>query len=155
MTEKKLKLEVDTKEFELPETEYIRDIDNRVFQGIILQTLAKIPGISLLEGNFIDHIFGRSEGVKGIYTEQDPKSCSISAKVEVAIAYGLSIPEKAEEIQTKVVEELVHMTGLRVSHVHVVFKDLIPSDLVKKAPQNQLKPAAKASSHTGAYSEIF
>src|SRR4029077_8049990 len=97
MNEKKVKLDslkVDTKEFELPETEYIRDIDNRVFQGIILQTLAKIPGISLLEGNFIDHIFGRSEGVKGIHTEQDPKTCSISAKVEVAIGYGISIPEK-------------------------------------------------------------
>ncbi len=154
MIEKKVKVEsmkVDTKEFELPETEYIRDIDNRVFQGIILQTLAKIPGISLLEGNFIDHIFGRSEGVKGIHTEQDAKTCSISAKVEVAIAYGLSIPEKAEEIQTKVVHELVHMTGLRVSHVHVVFKELIPQDGAKK-PQ---LPKEKSSQHPGEYSDIF
>lgn len=149
MTEKKTK--VDTKEFELPETEYIRDIDNRVFQGIILQTLAKIPGISLLEGNFIDHIFGRSEGVKGIHTEQDPKSCSISAKVEVAIGYGISIPEKAEEIQSKVVQELVKMTGLRVSHVHVVFKDLIPPDSAKKAHT----PKEKAPQHPGDYSDIF
>ena len=154
MTEKKAKfdsLKVDTKEFELPETEYIRDIDNRVFQGIILQTLAKIPGISLLEGNFIDHIFGRSEGVKGIHTEQDPKSCSISVKVEVAIGYGISIPEKAEEIQTRVVQELVRMTGLRVSHVHVVFKDIIPSDAAKK-PQAAKE---KAPQHPGDYSDIF
>ena len=28
---------VDTKEFELPETLFIRDIDNKVFQGIVLQ----------------------------------------------------------------------------------------------------------------------
>jgi uncharacterized alkaline shock family protein YloU len=154
MTEKKAKFEphkVDTKEFELPETEYIRDIDNRVFQGIILQTLAKIPGISLLEGNFIDHIFGRTEGVKGIHTEQDPKSCSISAKVEVAIGYGISIPEKAEEIQTKVVQELVKMTGLRVSHVHVVFKDLIPPESAKR-PQ---MPKEKTAQHPGDYSDIF
>ncbi len=152
MTERKVKVEplkVDTKEFELPETEYIRDIDNRVFQGIILQTLAKIPGIALLEGNFIDHIFGRSEGVKGIHTEQDPKTCSISARVEVAIGYGISIPEKAEEIQTKVVQELVRMTGLRVSHVHVVFKELIPPDAAKKAP------ALKEKGHPGDYSDIF
>ncbi|MBS0634797.1 MAG: Asp23/Gls24 family envelope stress response protein [Verrucomicrobia bacterium] len=147
MTEK---VKVDTKEFELPETEYIRDIDNRVFQGIILQTLAKIPGISLLEGNFIDHIFGRSEGVKGIHTEQDPKTCSISAKVEVAIGYGLSIPDKAEEIQTKVVQELVKMTGLRVSHIHVVFKELIPPDNGKKS-----QPAKEKITHTGDYSDIF
>jgi uncharacterized alkaline shock family protein YloU len=151
MTEKKATIKLDTKEFELPETEYIRDIDNRVFQGIILQTLSKIAGISLLEGNFIDHIFGRSEGVKGIHTEQDAKSCSISAKVEVAIAYGLSIPDKAEEIQTKVVQELVKMTGLRVSHVHVVFKELIPQDTTKK-PQ---MPKEKAPQHPGDYSDIF
>ncbi|MCE5293796.1 MAG: Asp23/Gls24 family envelope stress response protein [Chlamydiales bacterium] len=154
MTEKKAKfdsLKVDTKEFELPETEYIRDIDNRVFQGIILQTLAKIPGISLLEGSFIDHIFGRTEGVKGIHTEQDPKSCSISVKVEVAIGYGISIPEKAEEIQTRVVQELVRMTGLRVSHVHVVFKDIIPSDSAKK-PQAAKE---KTPQHPGDYSDIF
>lgn len=154
MNEKKIKLDplkVDTKEFELPETEYIRDIDNRVFQGIILQTLAKIPGISLLEGNFIDHILGRSEGVKGIHTEQDPNSCSISAKVEVAIAYGVSIPEKAEEIQTKVVQELVRMTGLRVSQVHVVFKELIPQESNKKQPAAKDKTHA----HPASYSDIF
>ncbi len=154
MNEKKIKLDplkVDTKEFELPETEYIRDIDNRVFQGIILQTLAKIPGISLLEGNFIDHILGRSEGVKGIHTEQDPNSCSISAKVEVAIAYGVSIPEKAEEIQTKVVQELVRMTGLRVSQVHVVFKELIPQESNKK----QTAGKDKTHAHPASYSDIF
>jgi len=152
MTEKKSKLEFDTKEFELPETEYIRDIDNRVFQGIILQTLAKIPGISLLEGNVIDHLFGRTEGVKGIHTEQDPKTCSISARVEVAIAYGLSIPEKAEEIQSKVVHELVRMTGLRVSHVHVVFKELIPA---AELPKKSSAQPQKAVSHPGDYSDIF
>ncbi len=154
MTEKKSKFDpvkIDPKEFELPDTEYIRDIDNRVFQGIILQTLSKITGISLLEGNFIDHIFGRTEGVKGIHTEQDEKSCSISAKVEVAIAYGISIPEKAEEIQTKVVEELVRMTGLRVSHVHVVFKELIAPESVKKAHMAK----EKAPQHPGDYSDIF
>lgn len=154
MVEKKIKVEplkVDTKEFELPETEYIRDIDNRVFQGIILQTLSKIPGISLLEGNFIDHILGRSEGVKGIHTEQDPKTHSISAKVEVAISYGVSIPEKAEEIQSKVVHELVRMTGLRVSQVHVVFKELIPTDAAKKHEHHK----EKSSHHTDSYSDIF
>lgn len=142
-------LKVDTKEFELPETEYIRDIDNRVFQGIILQTLAKISGISLLEGNFIGNIFGTSDGIKGIHTEQDPKTCSISARVEVAIGYGISIPEKAEEIQTKIVQELVRMTGLRVSHVHVVFKELISPEMNKKPSHT------KEKDHPGNYSDIF
>ena len=75
---------------------------------------------------------------------------TISAKIEVAISYGISIPEKAEEIQTNVVQELVRMTGLHVSHIHVVFKELIPSDLPKKL-------ALKNMPHTppGEYSDIF
>lgn len=156
MTEKKSKVEnlkLDTKEFELPETEYIRDIDNRVFQGIILQCLAKIPGISPVEGNFLDHVLGRKEGIKGIHTEQDPKTHSISAKVEVAVAYGVSIPEKAEEIQTKVVQELVRMTGLHVSQVHVVFKELVQEATEQKNVPQCTKQSSKT--HAGDYSDIF
>ncbi len=116
---------VDTKEFELPETVFVRDIDNRVFQGIIVACLSKINGISLLEGNFIDNILGRQEGVKGIHTEQDLKQHSINVRVEVNVAYGVSIPQKAEEIQTKIAEEIVKMTGLHVASVHVIFKGLM------------------------------
>ena len=70
---------VDPKELDLPETVYVRDIENRVFQGIVLQCLAKINGVSLLEGNLIDNILGRGslEGIKGIHAEQDEKNHSI------------------------------------------------------------------------------
>jgi len=128
------KRKVDTKEFELPETLFIRDIENRVFQGIVLQCLAKIEGIALVEGNFIDNIFGRSaaEGVKGIIAEQDNKNHSISIKIEVNIGYGLSIPEKAEEIQAKAAEEITKLTGLHVACIHVVFKNVVALDQTKK-----------------------
>lgn len=123
---------VDTKEFELPETTFVRDIENRVFQGIVLQCLSQIPGISPIEGNFLDNILGRLEGVKGIHAEQDLKNHSISIKAEVNVAYGISIPEKAEEIYTKIAEGITKMTGLHVSSVHVVFKGLIQEDGAKK-----------------------
>src|SRR5271169_4855834 len=86
---------VDTKEFELPETLFIRDIENKVFQGIVLQCLSRIEGIALVEGNLIDSILGRggTEGVKGITAEQDNKNHSVSIKIEVSICYGVSIPE--------------------------------------------------------------
>lgn len=151
MAEKKAKVEalkVDTKEFELPETLYVRDIDNRVFQGIILQTLSKIQGISPIEGGFIGHILGQSHTAKGITAEQDPKTQSISATIEVRVAYGVSIPEKAEEIQTKVARELSSMTGLHVSSVHVVFKELIPQD----SPTKKQTPSAP---YSGDYSDVF
>mgnify|MGYP000234530260 CR=1 FL=1 len=124
---------VDTKEFELPETLFIRDVENRVFQGIVLQCLSQIEGITLVEGNFIDNILGRGavEGVKGIYSEQDNKNHSVSIKIEVNICYGYSIPEKAEEIQTIIAEEITKLTGLHVSCVHVVFKSIISPEQAK------------------------
>ncbi len=137
MIDKKLKVEskkIDTKEFELPETIFSRDIDEKVFQGIIVQCLANIDGISLVGGNFIDNIFGRNgpEGVKGINADQNNKNQTIDITIEINICYGNSIPEKAEEIQTKVAEEIMRLTGLHVSSVHVVFKNVISYEQMKK-----------------------
>ena len=129
---------VDTKELELPDTTYVRDIENRVFQGIVLQSLAEIPGISPIEGSLIDSFLGRQEGVKGIHTEQDPKSHSVSIKVEVNVAYGVSIPQKADEIQAKITEDVTKMTGLHVAQVHVVFKGLILLESQKKQGLQQI-----------------
>ncbi len=118
---------VDTKEFELPDTLFVRDIENSVFQGIVFQCLSKIEGISPVEGNFMEHIFGRGaiETPKGISIEQDNKHHSVGVKIEVNILYGYSIPEKAEEIQGLCSEEITRLTGLHVSSVHVVFKNML------------------------------
>jgi uncharacterized alkaline shock family protein YloU len=129
---------LDRKELELPDTLFVRDIENRVFQGIVYQCLSKVEGISLVEGNFIDNFFDRGslEGVKGIYAEQDSKNTSVSVKIEVNILYGYSIPEKAEEIQILVAEEIMRLTGLHVSNVHVIFKNVV-SELPKPLEDNQ------------------
>ena len=119
--------EIDTKELELPETLFVRDVEGRVFQSICLQALARIEGVETLEGNLIDSLFGRDrqESAKGIFVEQDQKNHSVNIKIEINVAYGVCIPEKAEEIQTKLVEEISTITGLHVGCVHVVFKNLI------------------------------
>lgn len=127
---------IDQKEFELPETTFSRDIENRVFQSIVMQTLAKIQHVALAEGNFIDNIFGKSahEGLRAIQAEQDSKSHSVKIRIEVGIEFGVPIPEKADEIQTKVSEEVTRLTGLHVDSVHVIFKNLIP-------PESQRRPS--------------
>lgn len=133
------KKKVDTKEFEIPETIFIRDIEDKVFQSIVLQCLSQIEGISLVEGNFIDHLLGRSsEGLKGISAEQDEKKHSVNIKVEVNIVFGISIPQKAEEIQTKIAEEITKMTGLHVSSVHVVIKNVVSPE--QASPENEPNP---------------
>lgn len=145
MNEKSGKTEagkIDTKEFEIPETTFSCDIDNRVFQGIILQCLANIEGISLIEGNFIDNILGRSgpESIKGIVVEQDNKTQTIEIKVEINICYGNSIPAKAEEIQTRIAQEIVRLTGLHLSGIHVIFRNVVPYEQMKKALAPQTSP---------------
>jgi uncharacterized alkaline shock family protein YloU len=118
--------EMDRRELDLPETVFSRDIESKVFQSIVLQCIAKIEGVSLLGGSLIDNLLGRDavDRIKGISVEQDQKLHSVAIDVEVNILYGVSIPEKAEEIQNKIAEEISSLTGLHVSRVHVIFKGL-------------------------------
>ena len=118
---------VDTKEFELPQTVFSRDIETRVIQVIILYCLGKIEGVGLMGANLIDTLFGReAERVKGIYVEQDSKNYQIKVNIEITVAYGVCIPEKAEEIQNKIVQDITSLTGLHVASVHVVIKGISP-----------------------------
>lgn len=119
--------QVDTKAFELPETTFVRDIETRVFQSIVVQCLSHIAGVAIADGSLIDTLLGRdaSERVSAVHVEQDQKNHSVSIKVEVNVAYGVPIPQKAEEIQSHVVKDISSFTGLHVSCVHVVFKNLI------------------------------
>lgn len=117
---------MDAREIELPNTVFIRDIDSRVLQGIVLQVLSKIENIGLIEGNLFDSLLGRDmDRVKGILVAQEEKGKSVNIRIEINILYGVSIPEKSEEIQSKITEEITQWTGLHVSSIHVVFKDLI------------------------------
>lgn len=120
----------DAKEFELPETVFVTNIDTKLLQGIVLQCLAKIEGIAIVEGTLIDSIFGRGATDKGasILADQDDKSHAVSIKVEVNVRYGVSIPQKAEEIHSRISEEITNLTGLHVGTVQVVFRGLIPSE---------------------------
>lgn len=124
--------EMDRKELDFPDTVFSRDIESRVFQAIAIKVLATIEGIQLLEGNILASLLGREghEKVKGINVEQDQKSHSVSLKVELNVAYGLSIPEKAEEIQAKITDEICELTGLHVGGVHIIFKNLISETIV-------------------------
>lgn len=138
--------EVDTKELELPDTVFVRDIESKVFQTIALQVLLNIEGVFILEGNIIDSFFGRDgpDRIKGIYVEQDLKNHSVTVKLEVNIAYGIPLPDKAEEIQNKIALEISHLTGLHVGCIHVVFKNFI---LPKEARQEETEEKAKELSY--------
>jgi len=120
--------ETDSKELNFADTVFVRDIETRVFQTITIKCLSNIEGIALLEGTLFDNFLGREgvERIKGIHVEQDSKSHSVNIKIELNVAYGISIPEKSEEIQTKLVDNIVKLTGLHVASVHIIFKNVLP-----------------------------
>ncbi len=150
--------QIDRKEIELPETVFIRDIETKVFQSIVLQSLSQIEGVETLEGNLFDNLLGDGlDGVKGIHVDQDQKNHSINARIEINVAYGISIPEKAEEIQNKVAQDISRLTHLHVGLVHVIFKNLISS---KPKPgidiEEMLDKRAKVmKSSSERYEEVF
>ncbi len=110
-------------ELHYPDTTYIQNIDDRVFQSIVLECLGRVPGVTCATGNLFDNLLGRgSDRLRGIHIAQEAKSHSVGIKVEVDIEYGLSIPEKSEEIQLEVSTAITKLTGLHVSSVHVIFK---------------------------------
>jgi uncharacterized alkaline shock family protein YloU len=119
--------QIDKKELELPDTIFIRDIESKVFQSIIVRCIEHIEGVETLEGSLFDSLLGRDslDVTKGIHVEQDQKNHAVNIKVEVNVAYGTCISEKAEEIQAKIVEDVSHLTGLHVGRVHIIFKNLI------------------------------
>lgn len=119
---------MDSKELNFPDTVFVHDVESRVFQAITVKALAEIKGIGLIGGNLIDHLLGREghDRIKGIYVEQDQKNQTVSVKLEINIGYGIALPAKAQEIQSKVTDRISELTGLHVGYVHVVFKDLIP-----------------------------
>lgn len=117
---------LDARELDFPETVFIRDIENRVFQSLVLKAIDQVEGVYPLEANLIGNLLnmGHTESFKGIYVDQDSKNHSVSVKVELNIGYGISIPHKAAELQAKISEEIVKFTGLHVAQVHTVFKGM-------------------------------
>jgi uncharacterized alkaline shock family protein YloU len=143
--------QIDKKELVLPDTIFIRDIESKVFQSIIFRCIEGIGGVETLEGSLFDSLLGRDslDGVKGIHVEQDQKNHAVNVRVEVNVSYGTSIPEKAEEIQAKIVEDISHLTGLHVGSVHIIFKNLISTkqkEDVEELVEKQIKRAKQLSS---------
>lgn len=142
--------QIDKKELELPDTIFIRDIESKVFQSIVVRCIETIEGVETLEGSLFDSLLGRDslDGVKGVHVEQDQKNHAVNIRVEVNVAYGTSIPEKAEEIQAKIVEDISHLTGLHVGSVHIIFKNLISpkqEENIEAVVEKQIKRAKQAA----------
>lgn len=147
--------QIDMKEVELPETVFIRDIESKVFQSIVLQALSQVEGVETLEGSLFDNLLGDSlDGIKGIHVDQDQKTHSVNVRIEINVAYGICIPDKAEEIQNKILQEISRLTSLHVGAVHVIFKNLI-SHKAKPNLEEMLEKKVKSIKPSESYNELF
>jgi uncharacterized alkaline shock family protein YloU len=118
---------MDLKELNFPETVFSSDIESKVFQGIVAHVISQIEGIQLVSKGLIDSLLNRDalENFSAIFIEQDEKQHSISIKIEIDIQFGVSIPEKAEEVQSKIIKAISSYCGLHVSSIHLIFKNII------------------------------
>lgn len=111
-------------------TTFSINVDNRVIESIVSKSLMTIEGVELIGTNRLDSILGRDpiSKVSAIHVEQDYKEQLTNLKIELNIAYGLSIPEKAEEVQKKIRDEVTRLTGMQIGYIHVIFKNLISQE---------------------------
>jgi len=123
---------------------YIQDIESKVFQAITYQVLKEIASIELVEGSILDSFLGveGAEKIKAIHVELDETNPFVSFKIDLNILYGVSIPEKSEEIQNKVKVKVEELTGYQIGFIHLVFKNIVfPQSLdsmIEKASQVDL-----------------
>lgn len=119
---------IDVKEIELPNTEFIFDIESKVLQSICYQCITQIEGLVPLESGLIDNLLGH-EYLKGIHVQQDSKQHAVLIKIDVNVVYGIRLPQVAEQLQTLIVKQISELTGLHVGTVHVIFKNLLSSSV--------------------------
>jgi uncharacterized alkaline shock family protein YloU len=134
---------------DLTETVFLTDIENKVFQAIVFQTLQEISSIELIEGSIFDTLLGGEEGerMKGIHIECDEAQPTVNVKIELNILYGVCIPEKSLEIELKVKEKITQLTGFHVGLIHVTFKNVVCpkslQELIDKASEQPLSMPEK------------
>ena len=74
------------------------------------------------------------------------------------IRYGIPIPDKAEEIQSKVAEEITRLSGLHVAAVHVIFRNVYlnnPKPLVDKTTNSDEAPVLLGGHVDEEYTDEF
>jgi uncharacterized alkaline shock family protein YloU len=126
------------------ETVFLTDIETKVFQAIVFQTLQEINSIELIEGSIFDTLLGGEEGerMRGIHIECDETKPTVNVKIELNILYGVCIPEKSVEIELKVKEKITQLTGFHIGLIHVTFKNIVfPKSLQELIEKASEKPA--------------
>ena len=89
---------------------------------------SQADGVFSMSGSLatsFSELLGRSSLGKGVKLVQDDAG-NLRADVYVTLAYGVSIPKTALEIQKRVKQQLLFMTGLEIQEVDVHVEGIMP-----------------------------
>jgi uncharacterized alkaline shock family protein YloU len=101
-------------------------IDNEVLASIAGVAATSVPGVNRVIRGLVSGIKrvigkGKETGIKVVLGEGE-----VSFELSIAVEYGTNIPEITYQVQKKIKEEVEKMSGLKVSNVDVIVKEVRP-----------------------------
>lgn len=115
------------------------EIASEVVEVIAGIAASQVDGVFSMRGslaNSLNELFGRKNHGKGVKLIRDGED--LRAEVYVFLNYGVAVPKTALEIQEKVKQQLLFMTGLKLSAVDVYVQGVIPEKQPAKVDPNDL-----------------
>lgn len=114
------------------------EIAPNVLEIIAGVATSQIDGVNRMRGSFstsVNELLGRrkehGKGVNLTYTNEE-----LTVDVYVYLNYGVSVPKVALQIQSQVEQQLLFMTGLKVTEVNVHVQGVVPEKTASTVDPN-------------------
>ncbi|KRN10956.1 alkaline shock protein [Liquorilactobacillus mali KCTC 3596 = DSM 20444] len=115
------------------------EIAPEVIEVIVGIAANQVDGVYSMRGslaNSVNELFGRKSRGKGVKLGQSLDTLTV--EIYVFLNYGVSVPKVASEIQEKVKQQLLFMTGLELATVDVYVQGVVPEKQVPTVDPNNL-----------------
>lgn len=115
------------------------EIAPEVIEVIIGIAASQVDGVYSMRGslaNSVNELFGRKSRGKGVKLGQSMETLTV--EIYVFLNYGVSVPKVASEIQEKIKQQLLFMTGLELATVDVYVQGVVPEKQVSTVDPNNL-----------------
>lgn len=102
-------------------------IHEKVIVTIVRKVAAEVDGVSRIAGNsLVDNIaeLVGSNRIKDRAISVQMGDGSVSVEVAINLLFGYKLPEVARALQDKIENEIQNLTGLKVSHVDIIIRDI-------------------------------
>jgi uncharacterized alkaline shock family protein YloU len=104
-----------------------------VIEVIIGIAASKVEGVYGMRGTFASNVakrLGRKDYDKGIYLSNDENG-NLIADIYTYLEYGITVPKVAIDMQEKVKQQVLFMTGLTLKEINIHVVGVVPEKLPK------------------------